>query len=111
RPIISIFRGQPLALPLALSMMERHPLGSQAFMPLHSRPFLVVVAPDAEGAPGRPLAFLTAPGTGINIARNPWHGVLPPLEAPGDFLVVDRGGEGINLEEHVFDRPYTITGR
>jgi ureidoglycolate lyase len=109
RPLISIFRGQPYALPLTLKMVERHPLGSQAFMPLHNRPFLVIVAPDDNGTPGTPLAFRTQPGIGVNIARNVWHGVLTPLEAPGDFLVIDRGGEGTNLEEHHFPTPYTIT--
>ena len=108
RTLISIFHGQPYRLPLALKMVERHPLGSQAFMPLHSRPFLVVVAPDADGVPGTPLAFLTAPGVGVNIGRNVWHGVLTPLEEAGDFLVVDRGGDGNNLEEYFFEAPYVI---
>lgn len=109
RPLISIFRGQPYALPLLLSLVERHPLGSQAFMPLHQRPFLVTVCPDEGGRPGTPRAFLTQPGVGINIARNVWHGVLTALDEQGDFLVVDRGGDGNNLEEFVFDTPFTIT--
>ncbi|SDG51723.1 ureidoglycolate lyase [Pelagibacterium luteolum] len=108
RPLISIFRGQPYALPLALTMVERHPLGSQAFMPLHPRPFLVIVAPDQNGVPGTPLAFLTEPGIGINIARNTWHGVLTTLEQQGDFLIVDRGGDGNNLQEHFFDTPFSV---
>ncbi|WP_127145327.1 ureidoglycolate lyase [Pelagibacterium montanilacus] len=108
RPLISIFRGRPYALPLELGLMERHPLGSQAFMPLHQRPFLAIVAPDDAGRPARPRAFRIPPGTGINIARNVWHGVLTPLEAEGDFLVVDRGGNGTNLEEFVFETPYRI---
>lgn len=109
RTLISIFRGQPYALPLRLSLVERHPLGSQAFMPLHGRPFLVTVCPDDNGRPGTPRAFLTQPGVGINIARNVWHGVLTALEEEGDFLVVDRGGDGVNLEEFTFDEPYTVT--
>lgn len=109
RTLISIFRGRPYALPLTLSLVERHPLGSQAFMPLHPRPFLVTVCPDENGRPGTPRAFLTQPGVGINIARNVWHGVLTALEQEGDFLVVDRGGDGVNLEEFTFDEPYTVT--
>lgn len=105
RPLISIFRGQPYELPLTLSMVERHPLGSQAFYPLSERPFLVIVAPDG---PGTPRAFLAAPGQGVNIAMNTWHGVLTPLEAESDFLVVDRGGEGNNLEEFRFPTPYQV---
>jgi len=110
RPLISLMRGQPYALPLALKMVERHPLGSQAFYPLSSRPFLVIVALDHHGTPGTPRAFRTAPGQGVNIAMNTWHGVLTPLEAVSDFLVVDRGGPGNNLEEFFFESPYEIVG-
>lgn|SRR5690554_5319916 len=111
RTLISIFRGQPYELPLTLRMVESHPLGSQAFMPLHERPFLVIVAPDEGGKPGTPRAFLTAPGVGVNLKRNVWHGVLTPLEAEGDFLVVDRGGDGNNLEEYFFDEPFVVEMR
>src|SRR5690606_28791463 len=51
RPLISIFRGRPYALPLTLQMVERHPLGSQAFYPLSKNPWLVIVAEDEEGQP------------------------------------------------------------
>jgi ureidoglycolate lyase len=108
RPLISLFHGQHYELPLTLKMVERHPLGSQAFYPLSERPFLVIVAPDGADGPATPRAFLTAPGQGVNIAINTWHGVLTPLEAPSDFLVVDRGGDGNNLQEHHFDTPYTV---
>lgn len=108
RVLISIFKAQPCALPLRLSMVERHPLGSQAFMPLSPAPFLVVVCRDEAQGPGKPHAFLTRPGQGVSYPRNAWHGVLTPLHAPQDFLVIDRGGDGINLEEHFFDAPYEI---
>lgn len=105
---ISVFEAVPRALPYELDLMERHPLGSQAFLPLSADPFLVTVAPDDNGRPGVPCAFLTAPGQGVNYHRGTWHGVLTPLAAPGLFAVVDRIGEGENLEEHVFDAPYTV---
>ncbi|MBK8457808.1 MAG: ureidoglycolate lyase [Phyllobacteriaceae bacterium] len=108
RVLVSIVRGQPYALPLTLTMVERHPFGSQAFVPLSPRPFLVVVCPDEAGRPGTPLAFLTAPGQGVNYAANTWHGILTPLGEPQDFLVVDRGGDGVNLEEHFFSEPWTV---
>ena len=108
RPLISIVHGRHYTLPLTLRMVERHPLGSQAFYPLSAHPFLVVVASDESGTPGTPRAFLTGPGQGINIAMNTWHGVLTPIEADADFLCVDRGGEGNNLEEHFFETPWTI---
>ncbi|RUT34919.1 ureidoglycolate lyase [Arsenicitalea aurantiaca] len=108
RPLISIFVGQPYRLPLTLTMMERHPLGSQAFCPLGPDPFLVIVAPDEGGEPGRPRAFLTSAGQGVNIGRNVWHGVLTPLDNAAEFLVVDRGGDGRNLEEHDFATPFEV---
>jgi ureidoglycolate lyase len=106
--IISILRGTPYGFPLRLSMVERHPLGSQAFVPLNGRPFLVVVAADGPNGPAEPRAFLTVPGQGVNYPRNLWHGVLTPIGAPQDFLVVDRTGGGSNLEEFHFDEPYEI---
>ena len=109
RPLISIFQGQPYSLPLTLKLVERHPLGSQAFYPLSANPWLVIVAEDDAGTPTRLRAFAPAPGQGVNIAMNTWHGVLTPLEAASDFLVVDRGGEGNNLEEHHFDAPWTVS--
>ncbi len=105
---ISIFKAEPRRLPYLLEMVERHPEGSQAFLPMTEHPFLVIVAPDAGGTPGAPLAFLTAPGQGINLHRGTWHGVLTPLQAPGLFAVVDRIGPTPNLEEHWFPEPFSI---
>ncbi len=105
---ISIFKAEPRAFPISLDMMERHPQGSQAFLPMSFDPFVVVVAPDQGGTPGQPRAFLTTAGQSINFARGTWHGVLTPIHAPGLFAVVDRIGEGPNLQEHWFDTPFTI---
>jgi ureidoglycolate lyase len=108
RVLISTVRSTPYELPLTLSMVERHPFGSQAFIPLQPRPFIVVVCIDEGGKPGAPQAFLTAPGQGVNYPRNSWHGVLTPIGEPQDFAIVDRGGDGINLEEFFFDEPYEV---
>lgn len=108
---ISVFKGQPYALPLSLTMVERHPLGSQAFLPLSADPFLVIVAPDEAGGPGTPVAFLAAPGQGVNYHRNVWHGVLTPLGAERLFAVVDRVGGGNNLEEYWFETPWRVVDR
>ena len=108
RVLISIFRGTPYDFPLKLTMVERHPLGSQAFMPLSQAPFLVVVCPDEPDGPGEPHAFVTRPGQGVSYPRSRWHAVLTPIGAPQDFIVVDRGGDGSNLEEHHFDEPYEV---
>ncbi|PRX38429.1 ureidoglycolate lyase [Meinhardsimonia xiamenensis] len=105
---ISLFRAEPRTLPLTLEMVERHPLGSQAFVPMTADPFLVIVAPDEGGRPGRPQAFRTAPGQAVNYLRGTWHGVLAPLAPPGLFAVIDRIGPGENLEEHWFHHPYVV---
>ena len=106
--LINIFSSQPVNLPLALTRVERHPLGSQAFMPLSANPFLVIVCADHDRVPEAPQVFVTKPGQGINLKRNVWHGVLAPLYEPADFLVIDRGPVGGNLEEYDFARAYKI---
>jgi ureidoglycolate lyase len=105
---ISVFQSQCFTFPFTLEMMERHPKGSQAFLPMHQGTFLVVVAEDNNGTPSTPIAFVVAAGQGVNIGRNVWHGVLCPLEDPGLFAVVDRIGEGPNLEEYWFDESWTV---
>ncbi|HKP77658.1 MAG TPA: ureidoglycolate lyase [Phenylobacterium sp.] len=96
--IISILRSRPLT-PLVLKVFERHPLGSQAFMPLSGRPFLVAVAPRGDFDPAAVRIFRAEAGQGVNYARGTWHHFLLALEAESDFLVVDREGAGENLEE------------
>lgn len=105
---VSLFDATPRALPCSLDMVERHPDGAQCFIPMSEHPFLVIVAPDADGVPGAPLAFVTSPGQAVNYHRGTWHGVLTPLRAPGLFAVVDRIGPGANLEEHWFDTPFEV---
>ena len=105
---ISVFNAQARSLPYLLELMERHPEGSQAFIPMSADPFLVIVAEDESGTPGTPRAFLTAPHQGINFHRGVWHGVLTPLNAPGIFAVVDRIGSTRNLEEFILDPGYTV---
>jgi ureidoglycolate lyase len=107
---ISIFKAEPRALPYKLDLVERHPLGSQAFLPMSLDPFLVIVAEGQEPTPSRIRAFLAKPGQGVNLLRNCWHGVLTPLHAPGLFAVVDRIGEGANLEEHWLPEARTVYG-
>ncbi|WP_420405852.1 ureidoglycolate lyase [Nisaea sp.] len=105
---LSIGRSDAVSLPLALKMMERHPDGSQAFVPMNGTRFLVVVAEDDVGSPRRPQAFVTNGAQGIQYKRNCWHGVLAPLSGPADFLIVDRIGPGSNLEEHHVSEPYIV---
>lgn len=106
---ISLFRATPRRLPLMLDMIERHPLGSQAFIPMTPDPFLVIVAPtEPDGRPGAVRAFRTAPGQAVNILRGSWHGVLTPLSGTGVFAVIDRIGDAPNLEEHWFTAPIPV---
>jgi ureidoglycolate lyase len=109
RANISLAKSQPYRLPLTVPMLERHPLGSQAFMPLSEKPYLVVVARDQDGVPVNPQAFLTNGRQGVNYHRNVWHGVLTPLDDAQTFLIVDRTGKGDNLQEHHFDEPFVVT--
>ena len=100
---LSIFRARPRTLPMQLSVMERHPLGSQAFVAMSELPFLVVVAPAAEALQlDRIRCFLAGSGQGVNYAPGTWHHPLIALERESDFLVVDRCGaqaSGSNLDE------------
>mgnify|MGYP000332370897 CR=1 FL=1 len=109
---ISLFHADLRSLPMALEMMERHPGGSQAFIPMDAAPFLVIVAPDEGGAPGTPQAFVTNDHQGVNFHRGTWHGVLTPIAGSGIFAVVDRigapGDPDPNLEEHWFDTPWRV---
>jgi ureidoglycolate lyase len=106
--IINIFRGAPRALPYLVDMVERHPLGSQSFHPLDGRPWLVVVAEDEGGRPGRPRLFSAGGRQGINYHPNVWHHPLMALGETSDFLVVDRSGPGNNLEEYFYTEPFLV---
>jgi ureidoglycolate lyase len=103
---ISVFKAELRALPYAFDLIERHPEGSQAFLPMSADPFLVIVS---DGPEATPRAFLTDGAQGINLRRGTWHGVLTPLGGPGLFAVVDRIGESPNLEEHRFAAPWIVT--
>ena len=105
---ISLFDGTPYTLPHVLDLVERHPLGSQAFLPMSVEPFLIVVAEDENGTPVRPRAWITNGRQGVNYHRGTWHGVLTPLSRPALFTVVDRIGDGANLEEVTLAPPYRV---
>ncbi len=107
RPGISIFQAEPRSLPYTFDLIERHPEGSQAFIPMTQHPFLVIVALNPQAVP---RAFLTNGAQGINLHRGTWHGVLTPLQAPGLFAVIDRIGSAPNLEEYRFSDPWIVTG-
>jgi len=88
-------------------MLERHPLGSQAFIPMERHAWLAVVADRPE--PDACRAFLARGDQGLQIARGIWHHPLLVLQPMHDFLVADRSGSGNNLEEHHFDSAIKIS--
>ncbi|NYT58516.1 ureidoglycolate lyase [Alcaligenaceae bacterium] len=99
KAIVSVFRGLPRTLPFQVSMMERHPLGSQAFMPLSGQPYLVVVAPAGEPPALEQLRVFLCQGTqGVNYRVGVWHHPLLALDTVSDFLVMDRSGPGENCD-------------
>ena len=105
---LNLFKAQPRSLPYVLDLLERHPEGSQAFVPMYETTWLVSVAEDAGGTPVNLRAFLVAPGQGINLHRGTWHGVLTPLAEPGLFAVIDRIGPTANLEEYPLTPHYVV---
>ena len=110
RAIVSIFRGQPRSFPLPIAMMERHPLGSQAFVPMQNRPYLVVVAESLADSkePGKVHAFIARGDQGVNYAAGVWHHPLIAVDEVSDFLVVDRQGEGHNCDEFTLDQALSL---
>jgi ureidoglycolate lyase len=120
---ISLFRAMPRKLPMTISMLERHPLGSQAFHPLSGYPYLVLVALPGNHAGNYPdpdlcyldpdpqtlQLFLASAAQGVNYARDTWHHPLLALSTTCDFLVVDRKGQGQNCIEFVFPAEWSVT--
>ncbi|MDR5731805.1 ureidoglycolate lyase [Caballeronia sp. LZ025] len=109
RAIVNLFRGQPRTLPFEVKMLERHPLGSQAFVPLDDRPYLVVVAPAGDLDESKIRAFVTRGWQGVNYAKGVWHHPLLALDKVSDFIVVDRSGEGRNLNEQDLSESLWLT--
>jgi ureidoglycolate hydrolase len=93
----------PLAMPIKIEMMERHPLGSQAFMPLSQHPYLVVVAPKGKFEQDKIEVFLAQPTQGVNYHKGTWHHFCLALNQDCDFLVIDRSGNGNNCDVETLD--------
>ncbi len=111
---ISIFRNiKSTQIPFEISMLERHPNGSQAFIPMQGQKFLIVVAPSLDtDTPdlSQLCAFITDGTQGINYRAGTWHHPLLTLEAPSDFAVVDRIGTGHNCDVYQFPETFKIEG-
>jgi ureidoglycolate lyase len=107
---ISIVRSrEPTPLPYRFDTVERHPLGSQAFIPLSPFEFLIVVGAAGESVePGDLRAFVTNGKQGVNYCRGTWHMPLIATGRSQAFLVVDRTPMEGNCEERVFDEPVVL---
>ncbi len=107
---ISIARCKmPTSLPYRFDLVERHPLGSQAFIPMSHFKFFVVVAPSAESVEPEDLrAFVTNGSQGVNYHQGVWHMPMIALEGGQEFLIVDCGTDGENCDEHYFSDPVTL---
>ena len=104
KTIVSIFSALKRTFPMKIDMMEKHPLGSQAFMPMKETTFLSFVAPTGESPEiSKIQSFIIPPKTGINYKPGIWHFPLISTEDT-DFLVIDRKGSGKNLIIHKFEK-------
>ena len=104
KTIVSIFSAIKRTFPMTIDMMEKHPLSSQAFIPMKETTFLSFVAPPGESPEINKIqSFIIPPKTGINYKPGIWHFPLISTEDT-NFLVIDRKGAGENLIIHKFDK-------
>lgn len=113
KPVISLARGDAFDTPIEIGMLERHPLGSQAWIPFNRTPFVVVVAPNGDD--DRPdtaqmRAFYAEGNQGVNYHLGTWHHPLMSFRARGEFIVVDRAGSAPNCDEVFFDECWLVEG-
>ena len=108
KTIVSIFSALKRNFPMKIDMMEKHPLGSQAFIPMKETTFLCFVAPLGESPEiDKIQSFIIPPKTGINYKPGIWHFPLISTEDT-DFLVIDRKGNGENIVIHKFDKEKVV---
>lgn len=98
RPMLALFRAQARRFPHAVTEMERHALGSQSFVPLGERRFVIVVAPAGPAPAAEALAaFVTDGRQGVTLAPGTWHHALLAVDA-GDFVVVERASAAVDCD-------------
>ena len=108
KTIVSIFSALKRNFPMKIDMMEKHPLGSQAFIPIKETTFLCFVAPPGVSPEiDKIQSFIIPPKTGINYKPGIWHFPLISTEDT-DFLVIDRKGNSENLVIHKFDKEKVV---
>ena len=110
KDIVSIFSALKRTFPMKIDMMEKHPLGSQAFVPMSETKFLVFVAPKGKKPNTKKIeSFIVPKLNGINYKPGIWH--FPLISKKNmNFLVIDRkGGTGNNLVIHSFKKNEKIS--
>ena len=108
KTIVSIFSALKRTFPMTIDMMEKHPLGSQAFIPMKETTFLSFVAPPGKFPEINKIqSFIIPPKTGINYKPGIWHFPLISTEDT-NFIVIDRKGSGENLIIHKFNKEKVI---
>jgi ureidoglycolate lyase len=108
RTSVNFIRASAQEMPLRVCALERHPLGSQAFLPLRAMPFMIIVAAPGPFDPKTIRAFVTHGWQGVNYAKGVWHHALICLGEQSEFIVVDRAGEGVNYNEVTLDEPFLL---
>lgn len=110
-PAVHIYRSRPITLPFRIEWMEKHPSWSQTFMPLHTRPVPIVVAPPSDELDVESIrGFFTNGEQGVNFHRGVWHHYQLTLEQSSDYLVIDRSSEDNDSVEARLQTPLFIEG-
>lgn len=108
RPMLALFRAQARAFPHAVHEMERHALGSQSFVPLGERRFVLVVAPAGAAPQAASLAaFVTDGRQGVTLWPGTWHHALLAVE-DGDFVVLERAAAQVDCDVHALHHPVQV---
>ena len=99
KPVIRLFDSNPVTLPFKIIVMERHPLGTQAFINLDSNHYIIVVGRAGDFDASKLRAFIAKSSQSINYSKGTWHHYCLCLKARTRFMVIDRLGPGTNCEE------------
>ncbi|BBM63962.1 Catalyzes the catabolism of the allantoin degradation intermediate (S)-ureidoglycolate [Vibrio sp. B1REV9] len=101
-PLISIVRAKGVSSSIKIDLLEKHPIGSQAFFPLNGERFIVVVAEGGDEIDESTIkAFVSNGKQGVNYRQNAWHYLLFAWNKDTDFLTVDRAGEDNCIVRHL----------
>jgi ureidoglycolate lyase len=108
RAALALFRAQARVFPQHLTTLERHALGSQSFIPLGQRRFVIVVAPAGEAPRVEDVrAFITDGAQGVTLAPGVWHHALLAVDA-GDFVVIERTAQAVDCDEMDLPQPVIL---